>query len=143
MFTSSFLSHSNGFGPSAVCRVQRQKGFGIFSVGRQLFLEADRRSIAQGRMAAPDIIKSLDVFEHSELRFRLRAQATPIEQFTLQRSEERLGHRIVVSIPDRTDGGHDTHFPAALAEREARVLGSRDRNDGSPAHRADAAREPC
>ena len=67
------------------------------------------------------IIPTLDPLKDSQLRLRLRVKATPIKQFTLQRGERRLRHRVIVGVAHRTDRRHDTHFPAALAEGEAGV----------------------
>ncbi len=93
---------------------------GVFA--HQRALEGHWRAIADRGMAASDIIKSLDEFKHGEFDFRLRLKRAPIEQFAFECGEKRLGHRVVVRIAHRTDGWHHTHFPAPLAEGEARVL---------------------
>jgi len=73
-------------------------------------------------MSPASIIPTFDPFKDRQLRFGLRAKGAPIEQLTFQSGEKRLGHGVIVGIADRTDGWHDAHFSAALAEGEARVL---------------------
>src|SRR6202158_603906 len=73
-------------------------------------------------MAAPWIIKSLDVFKHRELGLCLRVKAAPIKQLTFERSKKAFGHRIVIRIADRTDRWHHAHLSTTLAESETRVL---------------------
>ncbi len=68
------------------------------------------------------IIPARDPLKDSQLRLHLRVEATPIKQFTLQRGEKRLRHRVIVGGAHGTDRGYGTHFAAALAEGEARVL---------------------
>jgi hypothetical protein len=114
----------------------------------QFALEAHRRAVTEGRMSPASIIPTFDPFKDRQLRFGLRAKGAPIEQLTFQSGEKRLGHGVVVGIADRTDGWHNAHFSAALAEGEARVLGGfkcacRDRNDESLRFRAGAVRAPC
>src|ERR1700730_14679930 len=90
--------------------------------GHQFALEAHRRSVTEGRMSAASIVPTFDPFKDRQLRLDLRAKVAPIEQLTFQRGEKRFGHGVVVRISDRTNGWHDAHFAAALAEGEARVL---------------------
>src|SRR5262249_21235498 len=88
----------------------------------QLALELHRRAIAKRGVTSAWVVKALQVFKHGELRLRLGVEAMPIEQLTLQRSEETLGHGVVMRITDRSDRRHDAHFPTAFAEGKARVL---------------------
>jgi hypothetical protein len=96
--------------------------------GHQFALEAHRRSVTEGRMSAASIVPTFDPFKDRQLRLDLRAKVAPIEQLTFQRGEKRLGHGVVVRISDRTNGWHDAHFAAALAEGEAGVLGGFNRS---------------
>src|SRR6185437_16561775 len=51
-----------------------------------------------------------------------RAEAPPIQQFTLQRREEALRHRIVVTVAHAAARWPHTHLTAALPEGQRRVL---------------------
>src|SRR5258706_13245380 len=82
----------------------------------------DRRAIAERGVPAMRVIPALEPLKHRHPGFDLASEAPAIEQLTFQRSEEALGHRVVVSIPDRSHGRHEPGFLAALAEGVAGVL---------------------
>jgi len=68
------------------------------------------------------VVPALDPLEHRHLGIRLALEAPPIEHLTFQGGEEALRHRVVVGVPDRSHRGHDTGFPAPLAEGVTGVL---------------------
>ena len=58
-------------------------------------------------MAPGWVVEALDEVEHGHAGIGLGAKAAPIEQFALERGEERLGQRVVVGIADRSGAGAD------------------------------------
>src|SRR5205807_6942475 len=99
---------------------------------QRMALVVDGRTATQRRVSAMWVVPTFQPIENRHLRFGLALEATPVEHFTLERGEERFGHRVVVCIPHRAHRGHDARFPTALAEGVAGVLGSRGRSDESP-----------
>jgi hypothetical protein len=83
----------------------------------------DRRPVPQRGMTLMRVIPTFDPLGHSHLGFRLSFEHTAVQQFTLKRGKEALGHRIVVRVAHGAHRGHDAGFPASLAEGVARVLG--------------------
>ena len=106
--------------PQGPLRTTRQPLRSVFA--HQCALEGYWGAVADRGMTSMRFIPTLDPLKDRQLRLRLRVEATPIEQFTLQRGKKRFRHRVIVGIADRTDRQHDTHFAAALAEGEARIL---------------------
>ncbi len=50
-------------------------------------------------------------------------EAAAVEQFTFERGEETLAHRVIEAIADRAHRGPHAGLAAALAEGERSVLG--------------------
>ena len=92
------LRDYNGFDSSAVCRASRQKLRCADASGTQIAFELYGREIAEGRVSPAGVLPAFDPFEDGKLGLRVRVEAPSIQQFTLQRSEEALGHRIIVRI---------------------------------------------
>jgi hypothetical protein len=89
-------------------------------------LVLDGREITDRGMTAAAIVKSFDELERGHPRLGLRLEPTPVEKLALERGEEALAHRIVVGVSDRAHRGTHARFPAAVAERDRRVLRALD-----------------
>ncbi len=74
-------------------------------------------------MTAMGVIPALDEFEDGHARFYLGFEAAAVEQFTFERGEETLAHRVIEAIADRAHRGPHAGLAAALAEGERSVLG--------------------
>ena len=72
-------------------------------------------------MAARGIAPALDELEAGDPRLGLELPA--VEQLAFEGGEKALAHGVVVAIADRTHRRANTHFPAAQAEGDGRVLG--------------------
>src|SRR5205807_1791029 len=81
---------------------------------QRMALVVDGRTATQRRVSAMWVVPTFQPIENRHLRFGLALEATPVEHFTLERGEERFGHRVVVCIPHRAHRGHDACFPTAL-----------------------------
>src|SRR5216684_3786959 len=79
--------------------------------------------MVEGGMAAMRIVPTLDEFEDGHARFCLGFEAAAVEQFTFERGEETLAHRVIEAIADRAHRGSHAGLAAALAEGERSVLG--------------------
>jgi len=67
------------------------------------------------------VIPTFDPFKNSHLCFGLTFESTTVQHLALERSEKTLRHRVVVSIANRSDRGHDAGLATAFAERIACV----------------------
>jgi len=68
------------------------------------------------------VVPAFDVGEDGHPGLRLALEPALIEQFALERGEEALAQRIVVSVAHRAHGRAHAGLPAALAECVGRVL---------------------
>ena len=73
-------------------------------------------------MAAVRIIPTLDKFEDRHAGLALGFEAAAVEQFTFERGEETLAHRVIEAIADRAHRG-----PHAGLAAVAMTLNSRPR----------------
>src|SRR5712692_8006751 len=78
--------------------------------------------IVEGGMAAMRIVPTLDEFEDCHARFYLGFEAAAVEQFTFERGEETLAHRVIEAIADGARRGSHAGLAATLAEGERSVL---------------------
>ncbi len=74
-------------------------------------------------MTAMGVVPAFDEFEDGHARFYLGFEAAAVEQFTFERGEETLAHRVIEAIADRAHRGPHAGLAAALAEGERSVLG--------------------
>ena len=74
-------------------------------------------------MTAMGVVPTLDEFEDGHARFYLGFEAVAVEQFTFERGEETLAHRVIEAIADGAHRGPYTGLAATLAEGERSVLG--------------------
>ena len=74
-------------------------------------------------MAAMRIVPTLDELEDRHARFYLDFEAAAVEQFTFERGEETLAHRVIEATADGAHRGPHAGLAAALAEGERSVLG--------------------
>src|SRR5712692_2203245 len=88
-------------------------------------------------MAAVRIVPTLDEFEDGHARFYLGFEAAAVEQFTFERGEETLAHRVIETIADRAHRGPHAGLAATLAEGDRSVLGEFKRSS------QDLDRENC
>ena len=84
--------------------------------------EADRREVADRRVATAGIIPALDVVEDGEAGVSVTAERRAVNQLALERCEEALGHGVVVAVTDSAHGHADPESLAALSEGQRRVL---------------------
>src|SRR6266853_6825612 len=89
---------------------------------QSIALVVDRRTTAQRGMPTMWVVPTFQPIKDRHLRFRLALEAPAVEYFALERGEEALRHRVVVSITHRAHRGHDARFPTPLAEGVAGVL---------------------
>ena len=61
-------------------------------------LVVERRSVTERRVPAMRVVPALDPLEQRHPGFGLAPEAPAIEQLALERGEEALGHRVIVSI---------------------------------------------
>src|SRR5690606_37875011 len=91
-------------------------------------LVVDRRTVAKARVPTMRVVPALDPLEGRHPGFRLALEPPTVQQLTLQRREEALGHRVVVGVAYRAHRRHDAGLLAALAEGVAGVLGGFNRS---------------
>ena len=70
-------------------------------------------------MTAMGVVPTLDEFEDGDARFYLGFEAAAVEQFTFERSEETLAHRVIEAIADRAHRGSHAGLAAALPKASA------------------------
>ena len=70
------------------------------------------------------VVPTFDEVEHGDLGFGWALEATPIEQLTLERGEEALGHGIVEAIAHRSHRGTHAHLLPTHAKGNRGVLGA-------------------
>lgn len=68
------------------------------------------------------VVPTFDEVEDSHPGLGLSAEASSIEQLSLERGKEALAHRVVVVIGYRFHGGPNSRFLAAKAEGNRSVL---------------------
>src|SRR5690349_230930 len=73
-------------------------------------------------MTAMGVVPPLDEFEDGHARFYLGFEALAVEQFTFERGEETLAHRVIEAIADGAHRGPYTGLAATLAKGERSVL---------------------
>src|SRR5712671_5799425 len=73
-------------------------------------------------MAAMRIVPTLDEFEDGHARFYLGFEAAAVEQFTFERGEETLAHRVIEAIADRAHRRPQAGLLATFAEGQRGVL---------------------
>src|SRR5438477_11247574 len=78
--------------------------------------------IVERRVAAMGIVPAFDKVEDCHARFDLSFEAAAVEQFTFERGEETLAHRVIEAIADRAHRGSHAGLAAALAEGDRSVL---------------------
>ncbi len=74
-------------------------------------------------MAAMGVVPAFDELEDCHAGLGLGFEAAAVEQFTFERGEETLAHRVIEAIADRAHRGSHAGLAAALAEGERSVLG--------------------
>src|SRR5216683_3299760 len=74
-------------------------------------------------MAAMGVVPAFDELEDRHAGLALGFEAAAVEQFTFERGEETLAHRVIEAIADRAHRGSHAGLAAALAEGERSVLG--------------------
>src|SRR5713101_8277747 len=87
-------------------------------------------------MTAMGIVPAFAELEDCHAGLALGFKATAVEQFTFERGEETLAHRVIETIADRAHRGSHAGLAAALAEGERSVLATLVRmmnHDGGPA----------
>ena len=84
--------------------------------------EADRREVADRRVATAGIVPALDVIEDGEAGVSVTAERRAVNQLALERCEEALGHGVVVAVTDSAHGHADPEGLSALPEGQRRVL---------------------
>src|SRR6059058_6574339 len=73
----------------------------------------------------PDgVVPALDEAEAGHFCLSQGHEAAAIQQLAFKRGEEALTHRVVVGVTHRAHGRPHPRLPAALSERERRVLGA-------------------
>ena len=88
----------------------------------------DGRKIAEGRMAAGQVVEGFDELKDGHPRLAMRSETAPIDQFAFEGGEVTLAHRIVVGVADRACRWTNAGFLAASAESDGRVLGGFNRS---------------
>src|SRR6202162_1393879 len=78
--------------------------------------------IVERRVAAMGMVPAFDKVEDCHARFDLSFEAAAVEQFTFERGEETLAHRVIEAIADRAHRGPHAGLAAALAEGARNVL---------------------
>src|SRR5229473_849233 len=73
-------------------------------------------------MTAMGVVPAFDELEDGHARFYLGFEAAAVEQFTFERGEETLAHRVIEAIADRAHRGPHAGLAATLAEGERSVL---------------------
>src|SRR5579859_8252580 len=73
-------------------------------------------------MAALPVIEHLDVFKEGATGCDLGREGLTGEEFTLQRGEEALGHRVIIAVAHRSHRAANADRLAALAEEQRGVL---------------------
>ena len=84
--------------------------------------EADRREVADRRVATTGIVPALDVVEDGEAGVSVTAERRAVNQLALERGEDALGHGVVVAVTDIAHGHADPEGLAAHPEGQRRVL---------------------
>jgi hypothetical protein len=69
------------------------------------------------------VVPAFDELEDCHAGLDLGFEAAAVEQFTFERGEETLAHRVIEAIADRTHRGPHAGLVAALAEGDRSVLG--------------------
>lgn len=75
------------------------------------------------------VVPAFDELEDRHPGLDLGLEATTVQQLAFQRSEEALGHRVVVRVSSRSHRGLHVHLPAPAAKGN-RGAEFRDRSDG-------------
>jgi hypothetical protein len=70
-------------------------------------------------MATMRVVPPLYKLEDCQACLPLGFEAAAVKQFTFERSEETLAHRVIEAIADRADRWSHTVLAAALAEGDA------------------------
>src|ERR1700738_4433505 len=78
--------------------------------------------IVERRVAAMGGVPAFDKLEDCHAGLDLGFEAAAVEQFTFERGEETLAHRVIEAIADRAHRGPHAGLAAALAEGERSVL---------------------
>ena len=73
-------------------------------------------------MPSAGIVPGFDEVEHGHARLGLIPESFPLDEFSLERREKALTHRVVVGITDRAHRGLDTRFFASESKGDRRVL---------------------
>ena len=94
-----------------------------------LAFEVDGRQVIERRMAARRVIPALDEVKDRGARLGRRPSCHPVQQFALERREEALAHRVIVTVADRAHRRPHVSLTTAMPELNRRVLGSPDPND--------------
>lgn len=103
-----------------LCRRFRPGGSRLVpSVAR---LEAGRRLVTEARLAAAQVVPTLDEPEHGPADLALRPERVSLDGIALQRGEEQLAHGVIVPVAYRAHRGTHPWFSAATSERVERVL---------------------
>jgi len=85
-------------------------------------LIAQRRLVAEGRVATPRIVPALDVVKQRPAGRGRGREPLAVEQFAFQRREEALAEGIVVGVSDRPHRGPHTEGQTTLPVGDGGVL---------------------
>src|SRR5712692_8736609 len=78
--------------------------------------------IVERRVAAMGVVPAFDELEDCHAGLDLGFEAAAVEQFTFERGEEALAHRVIEAIADGAHRGSHAGLTAALAEGDRSVL---------------------
>jgi hypothetical protein len=84
----------------------------------------DRRQHAETRVASPAVVEDLDVFEDRVRELDPGLPAAGVEQFDLRPRPERLDHRVVIAVTNRSHRGEQPRLPRPVGERPGGELGA-------------------
>ena len=101
--------------------------------------EVDRRDLAERGVPPARVVEALDEVEDGHLRLGLRLEAFAVEKLALERREEALAERVVVSVTDGAHRGPDTGLLASQPEGDRRVLGEFQEVVATPQERGGVA----
>src|SRR5207247_307217 len=99
-----------------LCRRHGPVGPGCFVVCRA--------EIAERRVTATQVVEALDEVEDGRRQLPPRRPAPAVEELTLERREEALGHRVVEAVADAAHRTRQSGLSKPAPEGEAGVLAS-------------------
>ncbi len=68
------------------------------------------------------VVEPAEVLDDGDLGLEAAREGASADELGLQRADEALGHRVVIGVGDRPDGGCDAEVGQPLDVAEARVL---------------------